>query len=105
VTDSIDPALVEQLARLPSGRRRDALAMARAVRRRRIQAALRQIRAGLLSRHRDNGAARLIEDAVRNRHTDSDPAMRNAIRGALSQELGSIDDIPGAERIRQLIKN
>jgi len=47
--------------------------------------------------------ARAIADAAHDRHGTFDPALRSAIKQELQQQLGHLDDFPGADRIRQLV--
>jgi hypothetical protein len=94
--------LVEQLARLGEDEFRDVIREARAERGRRVQIAIRQVRKTLLPGFSDRKAARAIDDAVCDRRTGLDPALRGAIAQQLRGALGHLDDLPGAERIRQL---
>jgi restriction endonuclease Mrr len=102
---TFDP-LVDELARLDRQRRRELIDAAQQERQRRIRRALRKIRRAVLPGLKDRPAARAIDDAVRGRRTSfrNNPALRQQIEQQLKQELGSLDDIPGAERIRQLLR-
>lgn len=102
---TLNPQLVEQLARLTDEQRRVATEAAKAERHRRIQRAVNQVRRLALPDTSWRKAAREIDDAVRNRHREgSDPRRREVIRAAMANELGAMDDVPGAERIRQLFE-
>ena len=102
VSDRLDPALVDQLARLTDEQRRQLTVAARAERRRRIQGALNRVRQSQLSDRSWRSAARVIEAAVQNDHTGINPGVRDAIRAQLVNDLGSMSDIGGAEQIRKL---
>ena len=103
---TIEP-LVDELARLDRQRRREIVEAADHERQIRIRRALQQIRKTLLSSFKDRQAARAIDDAIRGRRASfrAEPALQIDIERYLKQELGCLDDIPGADRIRQLLRH
>ena len=100
-----DP-LIDELARLDRRRRRDIVDAADRERQARIRRALSNVRTALLAGLKERPAARAIDDAIRGRRTSfrNNPALRIQIERQLKQELGSLDDIPSAERIRQILR-
>jgi hypothetical protein len=103
----IQDPLVEELARLDKDRRREIVAAAERERQHRIRLAIRRVRSALLPSLNERRAAQAIDDAVRRRRTSfqDNPVLRIEIECELQEELGSLDDIPGMERIRQLLRN
>jgi hypothetical protein len=99
-------SLIDELARLDRHQCRDLVEQARCERQRRIRLALERVRRELLPMLSDNRAARAIDDAVRGRRASflDKPALRTQVEQELRQELGSLDDVPGSERIRQLLR-
>jgi hypothetical protein len=95
--------LVEQLSRLGAVARRDVVSEARTVRRRRVWATLREIRTTLLPGFSDRKAAHTIATVASGCRDGTDPALCGKIEQQLREALGSLDDVPGADRIRQLI--
>jgi hypothetical protein len=102
---SVNPDLVEELARLGDAVLYDLFREARAERRRRIETALRDIRSSMLPSLSTRKAARAIHDAVRRNRANSDADLRRVIKRRLQAELGYLNDVPGEERIRQLLGN
>ena len=104
--ESILP-IVCALARLSPEQRREAERRAKALRSRSIRSVVRDIRDALLSGLSDAAAAREIESAIcRHRAVPdgSQAALRAQIRRQLLEDLGSLDDMPKAERIRQYLR-
>jgi len=101
-----DPSLIDGLARLDKQQRRGVVEQARCERQRRIRLALERVRRELLPMMSDSRAARAIDDAVRGRRASflEKPTLRIQVARELKVELGSLDDVPGAERIRQLLR-
>ena len=95
--------LVEQLARLGESERREAARQSGSVRRCRMHTAFREIRKTLLSAFSDRRAAHTIANVARRDHADVDPALCIEIKRQLRERLGHFDDVPGADRIRQII--
>jgi DNA-binding FrmR family transcriptional regulator len=104
VSASLNRGLVEQLARLPDEQRREIANAACAERRRRIRGAVNQIRRSMLPNVSKRKAAQQIAAAAHDRHNSTDQVLRAAIRTALGDDLGSVDDVPDADRIRQLFE-
>ena len=102
---TVDP-LVGELAKLNRRRCRELVEAAQQERQMRIRRALRKIRQAFLPGLKDRPAARAIDDALRGRRASfrHNPALREQIEQRLKQELGSLEDVPGAERIRQLLR-
>jgi hypothetical protein len=102
---TLDP-LVDELARLDRQRRREIVAAAEHARQQRIRCALKDVRRSILPDLKERLAARVIDDAVRGRRASfrRDPELRGAVVRQLQEELGSLDDIPGADRIRQILR-
>jgi hypothetical protein len=100
-----DP-LVEELARLDKDRRREIVEAAHRERQRLIGDVIKQVRAALLPGFNERRASRAIEDAARGRRASfrDNPALRMTIERQLRRGLGSLDDVPGFERIRQLLR-
>jgi hypothetical protein len=96
--------LIDRLARLGGDDFVDTVRAARAERRRRIRTALSNVRAELLSQCSVRKAARAINDAIRCRRVNSDPAVRRAIESYLKTALGRLDDVPAAERCQSALK-
>jgi len=97
--------LVEQLARLSDEQRGAVLREAKAERQRRIQAAINRVRQTALAGLSGRKAARVIEDAARQRRRIwRDADARLLVEQQLREDLGSLDDLPGFERSRQLFK-
>jgi hypothetical protein len=98
-------SLIDELVRLDRHQCRDLVEQARCERQRRIHLALERVRRELLPMLSDNRAACAIDDAVRGRRASflDKPALRTQVEQELRQELGSLDDVPGSERIRQLL--
>jgi hypothetical protein len=100
-------SLVEELARLDRHRLRESVEAAQHLRQKRIRQAVQKVRQSLLLDWKTRPAARAIDDAVRGRRASfrGNPALGKQIEHQLRQELGSLDDISGAERIRQLLNS
>ena len=99
--------VVSELARFDAGERQKIAAAAKAERQRRIEAAIREVCTENLAGCSGQKAAREIESAVRGRRAGlgHDAAARRALINArLRNRLGCLDDMPRAERIRQLIR-
>src|SRR5205085_11837248 len=75
-------------------------------RQRRIGDVLKQVRDALLPGFNERRASRAIDDAARGRRASfrDAPALRVTVERQLRQGLGSLDDVPGAARIRQLLR-
>ena len=95
--------LIAELARLPDLQRRDLTRAAGVERQRRVRAAVRHVRDTLLAGWSARKVARAIADAAHDCHGSLDPPLRAAIKQELQQQLGHLDDFPGADRIRQLV--
>jgi hypothetical protein len=106
VSHSTDLArLIAGLARLDPATRRDSVRAARARRQWQIREAVCDVRFALLADCSNRQAARVMDDAVRGRRTESAPvAVRVAVRAALTEALGFVTDFPAFERICQLIE-
>jgi hypothetical protein len=98
-------AAADVLAALDEIEARRLIRAARARRRRRRDEALRAIGACLAGLP-ERDAAKIIDRAARGRRvngTAESVALSAEVRRRLVAELGVLDDIPGEERIRQLI--
>jgi hypothetical protein len=95
--------LVEQLARLSDDELREVTRQTGAVRRRRMHTVLREIRTTLLPEFSDRKAARALANAASGRRDGGDLDLCATIEQRLIVALGHLDDVPGADRIRQLI--
>jgi hypothetical protein len=95
--------LVAELARLPDLQRRDLTRAAGVERQRRIRTVVRHIRGTLLADLSGRKVAWAIADAAHDCHGSLDPSLRAAIKRELQQQLGQLEDFPGADRIRQLV--
>ena len=103
---SVASSIVADLARLDPDRLRLAVEYAKAERRRRIRSAVREVQAALLPGWKNRRAAQAIADAAQGRRASfrGNTALRAAIEHQLKAQLGSLDDLPGESRIRQLLR-
>jgi hypothetical protein len=101
----MNPALLEQLALLDDEQRRELFQAAQFERQRRIRLAVLKVRESVLGTFSNRSAARAIGDVVRGCGGRLDPILRVEIERQLRRELGDFEDIPGQERIRQVIRS
>jgi hypothetical protein len=107
-TVTAESALVLALARLTTEQRRRAEAYAKALRAHRKRIVVQSVRDGLLPDWPVSAAAEEIESAVHKRRSDLDmhrAQLREDIRRHLVDGLGSLQDMPGHERIRQHLRD
>ena len=97
--------LLEQLALLDDEQRRQLFQAAQFERQRRIRLAVRRVRETVLGTFSDRSAAKVIRDVVRGWGGRFDPLLRAEIERQLRRDVGDFDDIPGQERIRQVIRS
>jgi hypothetical protein len=99
--------LIEELARLDKQSCRAIVEAAQHERQKRVRRAMQNVRRSLLLDWKTRPAARAIDDAVRGRRASfrDDPALMQQIQRQLKHDLGSLDDIPSVERIRQLLNS
>lgn len=94
-------ALVDDLARLSTEERKKVLQEASAQRKRRIRAAIAEIRRVDLPAMTGRAAAREIAAAVRG-YRGKHATLRQHIVSRLERELGHLEDVPGESAIRQM---
>jgi hypothetical protein len=100
----VDPELVALLAKLPLAERDEVVQRAASTRKRRIADAVCRVRAALLPMVSDRAAADIIAAVAHGRRCRQVPLLRDAVERRLRDELGSFDDLPEAERLRQLLR-
>jgi hypothetical protein len=100
----VDPELIDLLAQLPPGQRDEVVRRAASTRKRRIADAVCRVRAAILPMVSDRSAADIIAAVAHGRRVRQVPLLRDVVEQRLRDELGSFDDLPEAERLRQLLR-